>query len=246
MSTVVAALSGHPFDTIKYQPDGLSLSICGCSGKTKYFVPHKLIHYISAGRLFYIKTLIVGVVLLAVGIYSKSKHDSLGDWGTIALIIGGLMSLWCLIMMIQQSLTIHTKEGDFYSTKCCNSMSEVVTWYRSANSTHGIRAHPAVLPDLAFTDLASANNFREDQQLQSRRGRLPASPSAAHTHTWTNSASAPNKIELTGRTSVPILPVVTVDAQSTVSSNASIHSFVAAEPDGYLTSNPQASMARDC
>ncbi len=121
--------------------DGLTLTRCSCAGTSLYFIPRLHVDFIATGRELYIKTLLVGVALLAYGAYAKNdaaQHPprdgstSASQIATALLGIGIALMILAVLAMIPSTLTISSNASSFYSTNCCNTanVSKVLAWLK--------------------------------------------------------------------------------------------------------------------
>jgi hypothetical protein len=125
------------FDSFKYEADGLMLHSCGCSARSKHFLPRAHIDHISVGRQLYIGTLFVGTALmLCAGLFLRDRRVDWLLYGGLGL--GGALILGAIILMIPHTLMIATNNGAFVSTSCCDGdeIDELSRWL----STSGVAA----------------------------------------------------------------------------------------------------------
>lgn len=109
------------FESVEMQDDGLVLTACDCNGSSRIYVPRTHIDYLHSGRIFYFRTLVVGIALMAVGVvYLVNNNDDANQrTGEILMGVGGAIILLALFLMLPSSLIISTNNGIFVSTQTC-------------------------------------------------------------------------------------------------------------------------------
>jgi hypothetical protein len=191
---------GFTFSSVKMYPEGLELGNCSCTGVNRYFIPRAHVDYITSGRLLYIKTLLWGLSMLVAGVfiyvsarkgyvasnYTSAPNTSGTDW---LIYVGAVIILAAIIAMIPNTMSIGSNSTIFTSTKCCNSLDDLISWLhpQAAATLIGIQTVQMPMPIVQMTQVhPMPPHIMHQQSMQQMQPMQPMQPMLQQQQPWSN------------------------------------------------------------